>query len=170
MYTADGEDFHGSYPQKLSSCQEADRKQYNCDRLLNEPLQKKTFSFFRQFPTIAFRNRICSSIPARALVFLSGGVRRKDLRVRSLSNAMLVLHRRLNWLLLCGVLLASWSSFAQQTSRSSIKVFLAGDSTMSNKEVNAYPETGWGCRSRISLTKVWRSTIGPRTVAVRRRL
>jgi lysophospholipase L1-like esterase len=57
---------------------------------------------------------------------------------------MLILHRRLNWLLLGGVLLASWSSVAQQTPRSSIKVFLAGDSTMSNKEVSAYPETGWG--------------------------
>ena len=79
MHAADGEDFHGSYPQKLSSCQEADRKQYNCDRLLNEPLQKKTFSFFRQFPTIAFRNRICSSTSRPgALAFLSGGVRRTD--------------------------------------------------------------------------------------------
>src|SRR6516162_5790085 len=57
---------------------------------------------------------------------------------------MRILHRRLNWLLLGGVLLASWSSFAQQTPRSGIKVYLAGDSTMSNKEVGAYPETGWG--------------------------
>jgi lysophospholipase L1-like esterase len=61
-----------------------------------------------------------------------------------MSKAKLVLNRVSNFLLLCGMLLASWFSSAQQTSPSGIKVHLAGDSTMSNKEVTAYPETGWG--------------------------
>lgn len=37
-----------------------------------------------------------------------------------------------------GLLAFAWPA------RKKIKIFLAGDSTMSNKETKAYPETGWG--------------------------
>jgi lysophospholipase L1-like esterase len=57
---------------------------------------------------------------------------------------MSIFHRVSNCLLLCAALLASGFLFAQQAPQSNIKVYLAGDSTISNKEVGAYPETGWG--------------------------
>ena len=39
--------------------------------------------------------------------------------------------------------------------RKNIKIFMAGDSTMSVKEVNAYPETGWG----MPFANFWDSTV-----------
>ncbi len=43
-----------------------------------------------------------------------------------------------------GMLMAALLLWAFQTKRSDIRVFLAGDSTMSIKELKAYPEAGWG--------------------------
>lgn len=43
--------------------------------------------------------------------------------------------------LLPAILLLSSFSFIQQNN---VKVYLIGDSTMANKQVKAYPETGWG--------------------------
>ena len=56
---------------------------------------------------------------------------------------MLIPNRTLNCLMLCAVT-AFWFVSGPQAARSSVKIYLAGDSTMSNKEVSAYPETGWG--------------------------
>src|SRR5258708_30158898 len=50
-------------------------------------------------------------------------------------------------LLLAPVSLAKQNSAPSQPSapqQKNIKVYLIGDSTMSNKETKAYPETGWG--------------------------
>ena len=41
------------------------------------------------------------------------------------------------------LLILSLSLFSFQTTKK-IKVWMIGDSTMANKEVKAYPETGWG--------------------------
>src|SRR5258708_37330245 len=61
-------------------------------------------------------------------------------------------YRILQRLLLTTTLLAAASVISQQDATpppkpaplANIKVYLAGDSTMANKEVIAYPETGWG--------------------------
>jgi lysophospholipase L1-like esterase len=47
------------------------------------------------------------------------------------------------------------ATFLQPTPKNKIKIFLAGDSTMSLKETKAYPETGWG----MPFTAFWDSTV-----------
>ncbi|MEP6674677.1 MAG: rhamnogalacturonan acetylesterase [Ferruginibacter sp.] len=46
-------------------------------------------------------------------------------------------------------------SFSMIPAKNKIKIFLAGDSTMSIKEVKAYPETGWG----MPFANFWDSTV-----------
>ncbi|RAK65123.1 rhamnogalacturonan acetylesterase [Hymenobacter edaphi] len=43
-----------------------------------------------------------------------------------------------------GVLLALWLTAFTASAPAPIRVYLVGDSTMAQKEVKAYPETGWG--------------------------
>lgn len=57
-----------------------------------------------------------------------------------------------NFSLLAGALILF--SLAQPA-RKKIKIFLAGDSTMSIKETKAYPETGWG----MPFVQFWDSTV-----------
>jgi lysophospholipase L1-like esterase len=45
-----------------------------------------------------------------------------------------------NWLLLIGISLLAFA----MPEKKKIKIFMAGDSTMSIKEIKYYPETGWG--------------------------
>ena len=54
------------------------------------------------------------------------------------------------------LLIISFSLFAfTLPEKKKIKIFLAGDSTMSVKETKAYPETGWG----MPFTYFWDSTV-----------
>lgn len=46
-------------------------------------------------------------------------------------------------------------SFIAMVQKQKIKIFLAGDSTMSLKEIKAYPETGWG----MPFVYFWDSTV-----------
>lgn len=54
-------------------------------------------------------------------------------------------------LVLCLILLVAFTS----PGKKKIKIFLAGDSTMSIKETKAYPETGWG----MPFVYLWDSTV-----------
>lgn len=59
----------------------------------------------------------------------------------------------MKWVLSIGVLLlVAWQA---NPGRKKIRIFLAGDSTMSVKEPKAYPETGWG----MPFAYFWDSTV-----------
>lgn len=51
-----------------------------------------------------------------------------------------MLKKKINWLLIFVITLMAFT----MPQKKNIKVFMAGDSTMSIKEVKYYPETGWG--------------------------
>ena len=51
-----------------------------------------------------------------------------------------------------------------------IKVYLIGDSTMANKEIKAYPETGWGMPFAIFLIQQLKLITGQRMAEAQNRL
>ena len=56
-----------------------------------------------------------------------------------------------NWIAIFGI---TFLTFVQQPKKN-IKIFMAGDSTMSVKEIQAYPETGWG----MPFVNFWDTTV-----------